>query len=284
MYRKIKIFCVFIILTLSSYQINIAQTGIEIFNKMIESSKKVNTLTFSTIVKERFDGKMYLQKAFLKVRHSPFQIYYRQDYPLAGIEILYSQGKNENKAYVKPAQFPWVNMNLDPLNSQLRVKQHQTLFNPGFAYFIKVLEHSAKKYQDSLEKVIDYKGVVKWDNKEYYQINLRNPDYKLTKHTVKAGETVDKVAANYHVNSYKILELNQGVKDYNDLNEGQVIILPNSHAKQMNIWVDKEKYIPMKLEVYDEKGIFEVYEFYNMKININFATDEFSASFKDYNF
>ncbi|MFH2144078.1 MAG: DUF1571 domain-containing protein [Bacteroidota bacterium] len=272
------------LLNLALFAMCNAQEGVEIFNKMIESSKKVNALSFNATVKERFDGKLHLQKAFIKVRHSPFQIYYRQDYPQKGIEILYSQGKNQNKALVKPNQFPWVNMNLDPLNNQLRDKQHQTLFNPGFAYFVKVMEQSAKKYLNNLEKIIEYKGEAAWNNKDFYKLELVSPDYKLIKHIVEVGETIDKIAEKYYLNSYKILELNPVVKDYNDIKTGQEIIIPNCHTKKMILWVDKEKYVPMKLEIYDENGIFELYEFYNMKINLNFATDEFSPMFKDYGF
>ena len=50
------------------------------------------------------------------------------------------------------------------------------------------------------------------------------------------------------------------------------------------VYIDKKRFIPINIKVYDEEGIYEEYEFYNIHINTPFASDEFLKSYKDYGF
>jgi hypothetical protein len=36
--------------------------------------------------------------------------------------------------------------------------------------------------------------------------------------------------------------------------------------------------------MYDDKGLFEIYEFHNLKVNPTILEEEFSEDYKDYNF
>jgi outer membrane lipoprotein-sorting protein len=48
--------------------------------------------------------------------------------------------------------------------------------------------------------------------------------------------------------------------------------------------IDKKTLTPVSVKVYDEEGLYEAYEFYNVKINQTFMSDEFLKSYKDYRF
>jgi outer membrane lipoprotein-sorting protein len=48
--------------------------------------------------------------------------------------------------------------------------------------------------------------------------------------------------------------------------------------------VDKKSFMPISIKIYDEEGIFEAYDSYNVVINSSFASDEFSKNFKGYHF
>lgn len=274
-----------VILLMCTSFINInAQNGLEILQKMIDESSKINTLQFYTIIKERCHGELQLQKSLLKVQNSPFKVYYRQDYPSKGIEILFVDGKNSNKALVKPNSFPWVNLNLDPLNSLLRVKQHHTLYHPGFAYLIKVIKKIIENNIENIESHIEYKGEISWNNISCYELSMSNPNFKYLNYTVKANETIDDIADKFFISSYMIYELNKEAQSYTDIKEGQIIIIPNTYAKSMTIYIDKKRNIPLVLKIYDDKGLYEWYEFYDVEINKEFKPEEFSPSYKDYKF
>jgi len=42
--------------------------------------------------------------------------------------------------------------------------------------------------------------------------------------------------------------------------------------------------VPVNNKVYDEKGLFETYEYYNLQINPSISDEEFTETYKDYNF
>ena len=63
-----------------------------------------------------------------------------------------------------------------------------------------------------------------------------------------------------------------------------ILILLRPYSNKAIMYIDKKTFIPVNLKVYDELGLFEAYEFYNMKINVAFAPDEFTKNFKGYGF
>ncbi|MCK6649188.1 MAG: DUF1571 domain-containing protein, partial [Bacteroidia bacterium] len=71
---------------------------------------------------------------------------------------------------------------------------------------------------------------------------------------------------------------------YNDVKEGQVIKVPNAYAKMTLLLVDKEHLLPVNNKVFDEKGLFETYEYFDLKVNPPIAPEEFTKDFKGYNF
>ena len=56
------------------------------------------------------------------------------------------------------------------------------------------------------------------------------------------------------------------------------------YAKKSVVYIDRINYLPLKQEMYDDKGLFEKYEFLNLKINPTIYEEEFTEGFKDYNF
>lgn len=250
---------------------------------MILTAGKINTVKFDAKMIERFNGKNNLQIASLKIQHEPLKIYYYQHHPTEGIEILYCKGINKNKALVKPNQFPWVNLLLDPYDRNLRTRQHHVLLEPGFAYFLKVMKNHTDNYKGNLSEIIKYLGEEVFDNNKCYKIRIDNPDFGYVKYIVKENENVDSIAEKFLINAYMILEINN-LKNYDDLKPGQQIIIPNSYSKNIVLYIDKTRYIPLKMVIFDDKGLFEMYEFYNMQVNVSFKPNEFSSDFKDYGF
>jgi outer membrane lipoprotein-sorting protein len=52
----------------------------------------------------------------------------------------------------------------------------------------------------------------------------------------------------------------------------------------VELFLDKKTFLPHIQVVYDENGLFEQYEMYNVEINPYFAPDEFSTSNKNFGF
>ena len=81
-----------------------------------------------------------------------------------------------------------------------------------------------------------------------------------------------------------IVSVNPGVDDYNDVSEGQKIKIPIVYVKKSVLYIDKISYLPIKQVMSDDKGLFEEYEFINLKVNSPISEEEFTEGFKDYNF
>ena len=81
-----------------------------------------------------------------------------------------------------------------------------------------------------------------------------------------------------------VLENNPKISWYNDVKEGQVIRVPNAYAKVSLLLIDKEFMLPVNNKVFDDKGLFETYEYYNLQVNTVITQEEFDKNFKGYNF
>ncbi|HIA36421.1 MAG TPA: LysM peptidoglycan-binding domain-containing protein, partial [Flavobacteriales bacterium] len=103
-------------------------------------------------------------------------------------------------------------------------------------------------------------------------------------YTVKKGQTILDIAEERLINEYMIVSVNPGVDDYNDVSEGQKIKIPVVYVKKSILYIDKINYLPIKQVMYDDKGLFEEYEFLNLKVNSTIYEEEFTEGYKDYNF
>jgi outer membrane lipoprotein-sorting protein len=81
-----------------------------------------------------------------------------------------------------------------------------------------------------------------------------------------------------------ILEKNKTIDDYFDISIGQKIIIPNDYAPKMILYIDKKLNLPLVIEVHDDKGFYERYEYRKLELNPIITDEEFTTEYKDYNF
>ena len=65
---------------------------------------------------------------------------------------------------------------------------------------------------------------------------------------------------------------------------GQVIQIPNVYAKKNILYIDKKLKLPVRMEMYDDKGFFERYEISQIEVNPVIPPEEFSENYKDYGY
>jgi len=261
-----------------------SQTGYELTKKMINSVNHINTCKFDLVQKERIGNKMIETKIFTKIQYNPLKIYYKQLFPQEGVEVLYVKDWNNNKAKVNPNSFPWVNLNLDANSEIMRKDQHHSLNESGFKYVATVLDKTLKKYEVNASSLIKIIGSENYKSRDCYKILFENSYYKNIAYIVKKNETITSIANENNINDYMILDKNKNIKNYNDISENQVIVIPGDYAKKMIILIDKTSYLPYLIQVFDDKGLYEQYEFSNIIIDPVFSKDEFFMNFKEYKF
>jgi LysM repeat protein len=276
---------IFALLFIVSAQSVAAQTldKSELFNKMMASIDNIKTLTFRLDKSERINGKMIPGSQDVKLQASPFKTYLKIHAPNKGAEVLYVDGWNGNQSKVNPNAFPFMTLNLDPEGSILRKDQHHSVRQLGFTYTGKVLNHVYKTYKTKMDDYVTVHGEVTYDGRKCWNVTLTNKEYALNNYTVKAGETVIDIARKTHTNEYELLEINN-LSDYGKVKAGQVIKVPNSYCKKIEMYIDQQNYLPVYQKMYDTKGLIAVYEYKGLKINPSIKPEEFTPEYSGYKF
>jgi hypothetical protein len=253
----------------------------EILQNTISSVEKLQTLKFHLKCNERINGKLVSTESQVKLNRSPRKIYIY----LKGPELLWVEGKNNSNSLVNPHGFPYMNLSLDPMGSLMREKQHHTIHEMGFEYFASVIKNSIQVIGDKFDSYFKCTGSITWDGRDCYFITAEYPDFKYVDYTVQKGENLITIARKLKVSDYMILEINSGkVKNYHDVKAGQVIKVPNVYGSKMILYIDKEYFIPCVIKVYDEKGLFESYEYHDLQVNPKIADEEFTKEYREYGF
>lgn len=260
------------------------QNAYEITQNMFAQTKRIRTLTYTMKKHERIKGAMIMQQSTVKLNMDPLKVYLIQDAPKQGIEVLYVNGTNSNQALINPNGFPWISINLDPYGSTMRTNQHHTLLNSGYDHVVGILEYLFQKHEAEIQSMIKTEGSVVWDKQACWAITLTNPHFKYVSYTVQKGETVISIANKFHLSEHMIVEKNPGIDSYTDITAGQVILIPSDYSSKMTLYIDKVRHIPLVMKVYDDKGLYEQYEYTNVSLNPTLKAEEFSRDYKDYNF
>ena len=252
----------------------------QILENTIASVEKIQTLKFHLKCNERFKGKLISTESRVKLNRSPRKIYIY----LKGPELLWGEGANDAKALVNPHGFPYMNLNLDPLGSIMRENQHHTVHEMGFEYFADIIKHSINISGDKFDTFFKCAGTLTWDAHECYLVTAEYPDFNHVDYKMKRGETVYSIARKLMVSDYMILEINPDINHYNHGKEGQIIKVPNVYGKKLILYIDKELLIPRVIKVYDDKGLYESYEYHDLQLNPKITDDEFTKEYKEYGF
>ncbi len=260
----------------------VAQSPKAIVMQMIDSAKSLRGFTAEITKTERIEGELVKQISRVKLSRQPFQLYLYQEYPKEGVEVLWH--RSSTKALVNLNSFPWINLSLDPFGSLMRRHQHHTLFDSGFDLMAEILHRELARIGTDTTEHIAYLGITDWQGRPAYHIVMDNPRYHIATYRVELGEDLITIARKLNVNEYAILELNEEIDFYDDVEPGQEIKVPSRYAKKMNLYIDTGYMLPLMIEVFDAEGLYEKYEYRNFVHNPDFADNEFTGEYPEYDF
>lgn len=256
-------------------------TAKDVIFKMVKSITDLERLKYSLKIIERGKKGFNHYESSVKLNRKPRKIYLY----IKGIELLWVQGWNGNKAYVKPNSFPYVNLSLDPLGYLMRQDQHHTLNEMGVDYFASIIEFIALKNLDHFDTYFKFEGEERINNRPCYKIIIDNKDFAYENYTVGESESITSIARKLHISEYMILEVNPKLNDYfHILKKGQVLKVPNAYAKHVTLYVDQLYYLPISIKILDDKGLFEQYDYHFLQVNPKIEDAEFTKTYKDYKF
>lgn len=284
-YLSISSFLLFLLITpIIHAEDTISISGDQILEKMFDKIETINTLTYQLEKKERIKNKVIEEALFIKLSIKPFKIYSKMDYPKEGLEVLYDAKWEKQKAIINTNSFPWVNVRFSPSGKTMRKNQHHTILDSGYKKIISSIQYQLQDYLSKGLEMTEKKGEAVVDNKKCWILEFENLDFKFENYRVGENEDLLKIAQKFKLSDYMILENNKEVTNYEDVEAGQQIKIPSSYSKKMILYIDQSELIPLKVEVYDSKGLYEAFEFKNVQLNVVFKANEFSEDFEDYDF
>ncbi|MCS7297354.1 MAG: DUF1571 domain-containing protein [Bacteroidia bacterium] len=257
---------------------------LQILNTMIERTGTLQTLRYELKKYERIQGKLLLEHMRFKLRRAPFAVYGYQISPRKGVEVLYPADPNTDRILVKPNTFPYISLTLDPHSDIVLENQHQTIRAVGYDQTRSLLIAARERYRSELSRLVKYEGSLIWDGHKCHKLILQPPNYQIQNYTVKAGEDLFSIAEKLHVSWYKIMELNGLKSPTTTLKSGQVLKVPSDYGKLIRVIIDAERYIPLMLEVEDELGVYERYEYYSVEVDPALTEKDFSRNNPEYKF
>ncbi len=258
--------------------------AVQLIDKMITSNKNINTVQLNAEISERINGKMVDKSGLFKVQLKPQKIYFRQKVFLTEVEGLYVEGTNNGKAMIVTRSFPHLKLNLDPLEKKMREDNHHTIFEAGFDYFMNTIDLFRKKYPAEFATMATLKADERVGNKMCKVVEINNSHFRYTYYTAKQGETLRSIGFKLNVSDQMILDLNPSCKDFGAVKAGQKLLVPTDYARRMVLYIDPKTSLPIRFDIYDDKGLFAHYVYSNVLINPAFAANEFSTSNPNYKF
>lgn len=255
---------------------------IKIIMDMMDSVKKISYLRFNMTALERVEHGF--AKATTKVK---MQIHPKKSYlvnPEKKLEVLYNENLLKGKCLVKPHVFPYFTLTLDPRGNLMRKNQHFTMHELGFDYTAKTIAMALSKEKDQVLKHLSYVGKAEKNKMTCYLMVYENLSFSYFDYVVQAKETVASVANKFIVSDYMIRYKNKLFDEYGYIKQGTKLKIPTFYCKKAVFYVDEKTMLPVSVSIYDDVGLFENYDYYDIELNKPISDAEFQRGYKDYGF
>jgi len=291
MFNKLIVFATFLFFSYSSLnaQCILLENGDSItcqkaLTNMFDSVYSLEAVKFKMISYERIDGEMHTNEAVVYVNYEPRKIFLR-GFDSEGVlanEVLYIKGTNSNKALVSPNGFPYFNLNLEPTGSTMRHNRHLTILEAGGRYLVDMLRFGVNTYMESGDSTNRF--FIEREGKGLLKLTVLNPDYKFIKYTVQPNEQVRDLCFRLGIPEYKLIEINDNIDGFDDLEEGTEILIPNFYASKLELIIRESDFVPLHVKIYDELGLFSEYEYLYFDCNPYIDDQTFNSENPAYTF
>ncbi|UOQ96120.1 DUF1571 domain-containing protein [Hymenobacter sp. 5317J-9] len=229
---------------------------------------------------ERIGGSINQARSVMKLTYKPLRIYIKNQ---KGVEVLWLQGQNDGDAWVYPASFPYVTLSLDPNGKLMRSNQHHTALQAGFGTISDLLRTTGLRQDNSYSRSFRYVGDTTLQGRTAHVLRSDFPQFRYVSYKAGKNETIETVAERFGCGAYRVVERNN-LSIGEKIPEGKVLQVPNAYGRRTVLCVDPKTYLPMLVQVNDDKGLFERFEFQDVVPNQPIPLEEFSKDYKGYKF
>ena len=249
-----------------------------LISRLSAAIENLRYLRCSVRAQERVGGKVNHASSKMKLTFKPLRVYIKNQ---KNIEVLWVTGQNDGDAWVYPASFPYVTVSLDPNASLMRRNQHHTALQAGFGTIADLLRTSGLRQDHGFSRSFRYVGDSTLQGRACYVLRSDFPQFKYVAYRAGRNETLGTVADRFGCGEFRIMERN-GLSPGATVAEGKVLQVPNAYGRRTIVCVDPKTYLPMLIQVVDDKGLFEKFEFSDVIANQQIPAEEFTRNYKGY--
>lgn len=246
-----------------------SQEAQDILGRMHQNIHSISAHSYRLDLKERKLDQSYHQgQMLIRVRNKPLQVWAELLGPEKGPLVAYDASQDAEEATITPKQWlPAVKIKGNIHGDILR-RGHYAISETSLSYFDEIISRSEDYFQlkGNYDHSVRYAGTLSIGRQVCHKIELIDHEYHIRNYQVKAGENLIEVSKKLLIPAFKIRELNPRIDSYHEELEGQSIRVPSFYGKRCVIYIDSEQYLPRRMEVYDEKGTFEAYNFLDIEV------------------
>ncbi|GAA3932489.1 LysM peptidoglycan-binding domain-containing protein [Hymenobacter algoricola] len=250
----------------------------QLLTRLTASISSLKTLRCSVRAQERSAGKYQQARTAMKMTYNPLRVYLRND---KGIEVLWVTGQNDGDAWVYPNSFPYVTLSLDPNGAIMRRNQHHSALDAGFGTIADIIKGSTQRQDHTFERTFRYAGDTTITGRPCHILRSDFPQFRYVTYKTTKAETVASIADRFGCGEFRIVERNDLSIDV-PVPAGKTLQVPNGYGRRTIVCVDQKLLLPLVVQVHDDKGLFEKFEFSDVVPNQPIAAAEFAKGYKGY--
>ena len=250
----------------------------QLTSRLSSAIENLRYLRCTVRAQERIGGSYNTARSDMKLSFKPLRIYIKNQ---KGVEVLWVAGQNGGDALVYPAAFPYVTLSLDPNGKIMRSSQHHTALQAGFGTITDLLHGSGG--DNPFSRSFRYAGDTTVLGKTAYLLRSDYPQFRYVSYKAGRNETLKSVSQRFGCGEYRIMERNN-LSPGESIPEGKVLQVPNSYGRRTILCVDPKTYLPTVVQVNDDKGMYEKFEFTNVVPNQPIPLAEFTKEYSGYKF
>ncbi len=255
-----------------------AITTEQLIARMSSAIDNLRYLRCSVKAQERIGREVKPSSSLMKLTFNPLRVYIKDN---KNVEVLWVTNQNSGDAWVYPASFPYITLSLNPYGSLMRRGQHHTVLQAGFGTIADLMHPSALHQDATFSRTFRYAGDTTVLARPCHVLRSDYPQFRYVAYRAAKNETTATVAERFGCGEYRILERNN-LGPSTALPEGKVVQVPNGYGRRTILCIDAKTYLPVIVDVRDDRGLFEKFEFYNVVANQPIPVEEFTKGYKGY--
>ncbi|WP_310395758.1 DUF1571 domain-containing protein [Hymenobacter sp.] len=240
--------------------------------------ESLRTLRCTVEAQERIGNHINRAHSLMKLTYRPLRIYIKNQ---KGIEVLWVAGQNDGDAWVYPASFPYVTLSLDPNGRLMRGNQHHTALQAGFGTIADLLRTTGLRHDNAYSRSFRYVGDTTLQGRPSHVLRSDFPQFRYVNYKAGKNETVATVAERFGCGEFRIIERN-ALSIGEQIPEGKLLQVPNAYGRRTIVCVDPKTFLPTMVQVNDDRGLFEKFEFSEVVPNLSIPPEEFTRDYNGY--